>query len=262
MIVVRNQLYSFHASQVPGFDRIFELARQHSCVPAGFDERHFEDLPAEHRLFARRLTLDHPPNEAVILQQEYELAATQKGDHSTASVARDVETEANRRALDALPPLPPGREPAKRKPPRDSELPRRVLKHRVASGYVKLDERKTRLQELTAEVSTFFGVSCRCQGDYWYPRGGFRDWHTNKYDASGWRLYIVDVDAPEQSYFRVKNPTTGKLETLWDRPGTFNFFRIDPENVLWHCIGAPHANRWSKGFVVPETWLDRVAARL
>ena len=118
------------------------------------------------------------------------------------------------------------------------------------------------MPELIAEVSGYFGASCRCQGDYWYPRGGFRDWHTNKYDTSGWRLYIIDVDAPAESYFRIKHPRTNEIVTLWDQPGTFNFFLIDPNRLLWHCIAAEGCNRWSKGFVIPDTWLDTVVAKL
>ena len=256
MIVVPNQLYSFHYSQIPGFQRIFELARQHSYGPVGVDEFLFANLPAEDPLSARRETLDHMPDEEEILQQEYELSQ-HKGDRSVAAPLRDVETPQIQQVLAGLESAAPTVVP-----PRSQELPRRRLKHREASGYIKLDERRTRLAELTAEVSQFFGTACRCQGDYWYPHGGFRDWHTNKYDASGWRLYIVDVDAPAQSYFRIKDPTTNKIVTLWDQPGTFNFFLIDPTRLLWHCIGALQANRWSKGFLMPDTWLDSVAARL
>lgn len=104
------------------------------------------------------------------------------------------------------------------------------------------------MRDLIQAVSEFFGVHCHCQGDYCYPKGGFRDWHTNKYDTPGWRLYIIDVDVPRQSYFRVKHPQTNEIITVWDEPGTFNFFRIDPNRLLWHSIRALDANRWSKGF--------------
>ncbi len=263
VIVVPNQLYSFHYSQVPGFDRIYELARQHSYAPLGVDERHFENLAADHRLFTRRQTLDGLPDEAAILQQEFELSQS-TGDRSATRSAPDVETDELRPALASLAPHQP---PAAALLPEAtaagrSELLRADVPHRVASGYVKLDDRKTRLADLIAEVSNFFGVACRCQGDYWYPPGGFRDWHTNKFDKSGWRLYIVDVDLPARSYFRIKNPATGEIQTLWDQPGTLNFFLIDPNRLLWHCIGAQRANRWSKGFVIPDTWLDSVAGRL
>ncbi len=256
MIVVPNQLYSFHYSQVPGFERIYELSRQHSYAPVGFDELQFEKLPRDHRLFARRATLDDVPDEQTILQQEQDLAKS-KGDRSTSSRSRDVESQQIREIIEAVPRFDPSDATNA-----SADLARSSLKHREASGYVKLDQRKTRLAELTEEVSQFFGSSCRCQGDYWYPRGGFRDWHTNKYDATGWRLYIVDVDNPGGSYFRIKDPRTNEIVTLPDQPGTFNFFLIDPERLLWHCIGSPNANRWSKGFIIPETWLDSVVANL
>jgi hypothetical protein len=75
-------------------------------------------------------------------------------------------------------------------------------------------------------------------------------------------VYIVDVDAPAQSCFRIKDLSTKEIVTLWDQPGTFDFFLIDPSPLLWHCIGAQQANRWSKGFLVPDTWLDTVVAGL
>lgn len=256
MIVVPNQLYSFHYSQVPGFERIYELSQQHSYGPVGVDEFQFQNLPPEHRLYARRETLNGLPNEEAILQREFQLAQS-KGDDRREIAQRDVETPANRQALERL-----GKYQPEEVQIRKGVLRRQQLPHRVASGYVKLDQRKERMAELIEEVSRFFGEKCHCQGDYWYPPGGFRDWHTNKYDTSGWRLYIIDVDAPAESYFRIKSPATGEIVTLWDQPGTFNFFLIDPSRLLWHCIGSQLANRWSKGFVIPDTWLDSVVARL
>lgn len=90
MIVVPNQLCSFHYSQVPGFQRIFELSRQHSYGPEGVDESLFANLPAEDRLSVRLETLDHFPNEEEILKQEPELSR-HKGDRSAVSPLRDVE---------------------------------------------------------------------------------------------------------------------------------------------------------------------------
>ncbi|MEO1134372.1 MAG: hypothetical protein AAFX40_16925, partial [Cyanobacteria bacterium J06639_1] len=250
-IVVPNQLYSFHYSQIPGFEQIYKLSRQHSYAPAGFDAQCYQKLAPEHPLFARRKTLSRRPDEEAILRREYELSRS-KGDRSTAIATHNVETSHTRRVLESLKPYGGDRQSA----PFNGNLRRRDVNHRMGSGYVKLDDRKSRMPELIAAVSSFFGTACRCQGDYWYPRGGFRDWHTNKYDASGWRLYIVDVDEPEKSYFRIKHPQTDEIVTLWDRPGTFNFFLIDPNRLLWHCIGAEDCNRWSKGFVIPQTWLE------
>ena len=41
----------------------------------------------------------------------------------------------------------------------------------------------------------FIGI----RGWFWYPPKGFREWHTNMYDPSGWRLYIVHVDQKNKS---------------------------------------------------------------
>ena len=262
--VIENQFYSFHYSQVPGFDKLYELSRQHSYAPTTVDPLCFKKLTPDDPLFARRESLEQPPDEATILEKEFQLSLSNKkasqrrlSEDEAGRASRDVEASEHRKVLNSL-----RRDTVAESLGDGRELNRREVKHRVASGYVKLDERRSRLASLIEGVDDFFGQHCHCQGDYWYPRGGFRDWHTNKFDAPGWRLYIIDTDVPQQSFFRLKHPRTNEIITVWDEPGTFNFFLIDPRRLLWHCIGAPNADRWSKGFVIPDTWLDSVVSKI
>ena len=46
------------------------------------------------------------------------------------------------------------------------------------------------------------------RGLFWYPKGGFREWHTNRFHLSGWRLYMIDCDEDERSWFAYKHPKT------------------------------------------------------
>ena len=223
MIVVPNQLYSFHYSQVPGFDRIYELARQHSYAPAEVDDEQHLKMTPDHRLFSRRATLHSLPEEEAILQRELELSKSE-GDESFARPLREVETPEQRQLLNGIAPVSESADAPSASSGMQQETRRAEVPHRHGSGYVKLDERKSRLKELTQEVSRFFDSDCRCQGDYWYPRGGFRDWHTNKYDKSGWRLYIVDSDAAGESYFgsRIQRQMRSRLSGIALAHSTFS----------------------------------------
>ena len=56
------------------------------------------------------------------------------------------------------------------------------------------------------------------------------------------------------------NPETKEIVTLQDRP-SMRFFKIEQrkDKLFWHCIvngAAP--NRWSFGFVVPESWMNKL----
>ena len=169
IIVVPNQLYSFHYTQVPGFERIYELARQHSYAPTGFDDGSYQKLAPEHRVFARRATLGNLPNEEAILRREYELSQ-QKDNQPTPSVARDVETPDNRQILEGLTPHKADMQTT----PSDGELARRQMDYRKGSGYVKLDERKSRLVELrffagltSEDAAEVLGISRTTASEEW-----------------------------------------------------------------------------------------------
>ena len=130
MIVVPNQLYSFHYSQVPGFHEVYELARQHSYAPVGFDERSYLNLPPEHRLSKGRATLDNLPNEEAILLHEHELSQS-KRDQVTIGSTSDVETVHNRQVLEGLTPYNRDEQIV----PSNGKLPRRETRYRIGSGY-------------------------------------------------------------------------------------------------------------------------------
>ncbi|MFW5418159.1 Nif11-like leader peptide family natural product precursor [Nocardiopsis sp. CNT-189] len=117
-----------------------------------------------------------------------------------------------------------------------------------------------------AALDRAFGSEVRFSGSMWYPPGAYRLWHTNE-NQPGWRMYIIDFDAPFEgpgatSFFRYRAPGTGELVTLPERPGLVRFFRVEqePERLFWHCIGNPTPrDRWSFGFVVPDDWAARFA---
>ena len=89
------------------------------------------------------------------------------------------------------------------------------------------------------------------RGVFWYPNGGFREWHSNypyntKTDVSGWRIYLVDVEEEGKSGFQALSPT-GQLVHYPDRKGYANVFWLPRERFFWHAIFSK-TDRFSCGF--------------
>ncbi len=114
------------------------------------------------------------------------------------------------------------------------------------------------LEDLEKAVEHFFGTKCLIVGNYWYPKGGYRSWHTNKYDPHGWAMFLVDVDRPGASWFQYLDPVSEEWIKIPDRPGMVTVFRIDPDELLWHSVVSEDCNRWSQGFIIPDNWKDRL----
>lgn len=239
MISIDNTLFSFKSNEIKGFERITELATEQSFFPEESDNFQLLNLNTNSSLCQLRESLDFPPVEGAMLQLESSYAAEKYK-------KRIYEVLGYKNAKDEVEP----------------EVNRQVhqknsLKAELFDGVIQLETKC--LKKLKQEVSAFFEQKCLIKGNFLYPRGGFRGWHTNKYDTPGWRMYIVNVDNPNQSFFRFKHLKNHKIYTHWEKSNCIvNFFRIDPENILWHCIASLDTNRWSKGFLVPNTWMEKV----
>ena len=90
------------------------------------------------------------------------------------------------------------------------------------------------------------------RGVFWYPKGGFREWHSNfpyndQTDASGWRIYLVDVAEEGKSGFQHLN-SEGELVHCADRKGYANVFWLPEDRFFWHSVFS-HTDRFSCGFL-------------
>ena len=226
---------SFMADELPGFGPIWELVRRTSKAPPDFDPLHFY-RSSDEKILRSRARLTRLPNEEKALAREYRSSLRKQAKREKRRADR---AERIRLGL-----------PAKTS---KTELP-----YKKMHGYLAFTHRRKRHRELLARVGDYFGAYCNMQGDFYYPPGGFRGWHTNKFDKAGWRMYIVDVEEPGKSFFRFKDPESGEMVTHRDLAGQVNFFKIDPEHLLWHCIVSPETHRWSKGFAIPDDWHHRV----
>ena len=219
---VPGMWYSGPMAELSGLRAIPELFAARSADPvlrSAIDVRSPEALSAPH-LAAYRTELDRPP--AVLECDMRELEMRQ------------------RKCLDG--PVKPGTEPL--------VLP--------GEGLLGVWSRDPQVLAIAAAVSVAFGTQCPISGDFFYPSGGLREWHSNKWDTAGWRMYAIHTPAPGGSFFRAWDPSRSELPTSWDVPGLANFFRIDPGAPLYHCVGALTTWRWSLGFVIPGDWAARL----
>lgn len=84
-------------------------------------------------------------------------------------------------------------------------------------------------------------------GHFWYPDGGYMDWHTN-HKSPGIRLYVVYADKDKASFFRYQDPVSKEIVTSWDKKGwNVRLFYTSVAQPLWHCVNSS-CNRLSLGW--------------
>ncbi len=94
----------------------------------------------------------------------------------------------------------------------------------------------------------------RPTGHLYYPKGGYKEWHTNKFELPGWRLYIIHTKPDKCSSFRYVDHYSNEIVNSKDRNGMARLFKVNDgisEPVLWHAISSD-GDRWSFGFYISE----------
>ena len=102
-------------------------------------------------------------------------------------------------------------------------------------------------------------ATVHASGHFWYPPAGYMGWHTNS-QRPGWRLYVTHADEPGKSFFRYRDPDSGRIITSMDDQWTFRVFRADRKRPLWHAIYSD-TNRFSFGYRVRPWSLKRALRR-
>ena len=129
-----------------------------------------------------------------------------------------------------------------------------------SSGYLAFKNRKVE-QDIKQQLERVFNEECRPLGDFVYPPGGYRTWHTNRHDMgkhreSVWAIFLVYTHQENQSFFRFIDPKSGEMITVWDKKVCANLFRVHRKELFWHCISAENTMRWSIGFEIPDNWQE------
>lgn len=99
---------------------------------------------------------------------------------------------------------------------------------------------------------------CKISGLFWYPPGGYREWHTNCYNRCDWTLYVVYVEEDNKSWFNYIHPTTKEYISIPDKNKHINIFFLkkDEKNPFWHNVRSD-TNRLSIGLSVTNEFIER-----
>jgi hypothetical protein len=115
-------------------------------------------------------------------------------------------------------------------------------------------------------LAEYDASSLEVRGNFFYPPGGFREWHTNSINP-GWRAYCVFSDESSPSSFNYINPASGSLSIVDDKSDHVNLFRVatSDHDSLWHSVQS-RTWRLSMGFrfniqISPEEIESYVYAR-
>ena len=220
----KNIFYSFSLDELEGFEEIRKATSELSYIPKDFKNEMVYDSFREERYAKLRSSLDSMPDKY-----------------------KDLEREAKMHLNKVLPLL--GKE--------NTTLPSQK-RWGLRPGHISFNNTFNRLGKLQSLMNNLFDFDCKIAGDFLYPPHGFRVWHTNKFDLESWFAFFVDVDKPDQSFFKFVDSETDKLITYWDKPKTVTIFRIDKSELFWHCIGTKDCNRWSQGFTIPNNWNKKI----
>lgn len=214
-------VFSFHVSKIQGFEEIWKLFQQECTIPEEFDPKLYKKHVTQPDFLPVIRSMDFPPS-AEYLEDE-------KTRESVMERLGQLENAYPHRLWSAF---------------------SGVISLRGAA-YAETNE------QIRKSICDYFGdETIPLRGSFLYPPQGFREWHTNIHDMSGWRMYIVNVDREKKSFFRYMDPNTHELKTIWDRKGQVNIFKIDTEKPIWHCVKSLNTNRWSKGFRIPDNWQE------
>jgi hypothetical protein len=85
-------------------------------------------------------------------------------------------------------------------------------------------------------------------GQWWYPPGTHFGWHTN-HGYPGWRLYLSHAEDEDRSFFRYRDPQSGRVVTSLDGHWHLRLFEVSGDRPLWHAIHSD-THRFSIGWFV------------
>lgn len=141
------------------------------------------------------------------------------------------------------------------------KLPGAVNSRDVAALRARVDARVAdKLRALAADRR----IEVVPSGHFWYPPGAYMGWHTNS-EAPGIRIYVTHAEEPGRSFFRYREPASGRVVTALDDRWNVRLFRVSAQTPFWHAVYSD-TNRFSLGYLVRRgdlgARLGRVLGRL
>lgn len=122
--------------------------------------------------------------------------------------------------------------------------------------YSRRSFKKRILPSLAFGWKKLFGTEIQeenISGFFYYPPGGFREWHTNRWDGCGYRLYLVHTETCTGGKKSVGSSGMNLIVgydqervQIKDTDRTANLFEITKEPPLWHSVWS-NQHRYSLG---------------
>ena len=129
------------------------------------------------------------------------------------------------------------------------DLPNWYLQHGMFSHQIHIDGTSHCFPEIHKDFDFLQNVrklNISARGLFFYPKGSFREWHTNENDAIGVRYYIIYSDTSDSGMNFLVND---KVVTIYDKPNHVNIFSVfDHTNPCWHNVFS-NCNRFSLGLM-------------
>jgi len=102
-----------------------------------------------------------------------------------------------------------------------------------------------------SKINLLSNIGLDPRGNFYYPAGGFREWHSNRLDTPGYRVYFVACEKDNKSGLNYIDPVTDTVKTLYDKNETANIFYVNDskENAFFHSVFSD-TDRFSFGFNV------------
>lgn len=156
-----------------------------------------------------------------------------------------------------------------RKPPIDMPFDRRwAIRYDdewVAHlGRLTYDHDKAQQTPLAQRIKAIFGEQGRLSGFFYYPPGGFKEWHTDFEDPQPdsdkhWRVYLLNTTRDGKSWFQYLD-RTGRIRKVPDRNGYLNLFSLTESPPLWHAVYS-NTHRWSVGIKLATEVIEALIER-
>lgn len=138
-----------------------------------------------------------------------------------------------------------------RKPPGHENVVFGRSEYTFGKWRLKKNIRKVELAKKMKPLFAKLGIEAeKNSGQFFYPPGGFRTWHTNVWDGLGFRGYIVHVDRDNRSALNVMKGD--RMITCPDKARIFRLFEITGgHKPTWHSV-VSDCHRYSLGVKIPD----------
>jgi len=129
----------------------------------------------------------------------------------------------------------------------------------VHLGRLTLEPEKALSSPLAMKIKSIFGDKGRLSGFFYYPPGGYKEWHTDYEDPTPdpekrWRIYMLRTTKDNKSWFQYYGEEK-KVRKIMDRNGYMNIFTLPEDPPLWHAVYS-NTHRWSIGIKLDEDIIE------